>query len=647
MDMQLHLCSCTAKFLPFTNMQSCSALLLLIIFIALLLLCRVEGARLKVLAKKCIDDGSRCHASGRPWQHDGVCRYPASKKRLMCLAPESRKIKLTVIVRYRSLRIKKPTDTPVKHLYIRGSGPGLSWEKSIKMKKSAMAVDMWKAELEYTMDSDGLPCLSSTHCTYNQRALEFRVYTDEMGVYTMKGPNFYIDLPLSRSLLGAANFLTPEVKVHPWFHQTEITPKDFSMQMQFRLVGSNNKLKCSILYPPSFHENIRKHYPLVILLMPQAQSKYVIPVLEHMFVHEATVEEAVVVTVEADKRTACHYHPFYQSFQPRCKQKPPCHDCQQCWDPERSEPCDGSEFKVLTRKCLWMATCKGIGGPLLDGIQHEVIPKIMEMTAGRLNVNYPQNRVTIIGFGYAGVLACYAAITRPAVFGNAACLSPKFFLPIDKSLRTSHGIKDILKEEQVMLERDNRLRLLYATQKYYIDNGEHDDFFFPIADSFVVTDEVIKLMKKTLKLEEDVNIFRATIPGVTVNYMKSEADLSADTTADIIARLPIPFNYFLRPAGGPNKKFTRTMKLSESSYGRHKQAVQQNPDAVVIPSGGKGILVASNGTSTAPHLSGGIVPSSNDDNDDDDDEIEEESSAQCGGNEVPLPVFLGTVGEIK
>ena len=610
-----------------------SLILLPIVVAATLLLIQLtDGSR--ILANKCSNEGSRCHGGGKQWQHDGICKR-SSNGDLQCIAPATQTMRLIIISQYRTLRIKNRNNL-VTEMYIRGSGPGLSWEKSIKMKKSATVVDQWRVELEYTVNSNGMTCLSSTHCSHNQRALEFRIYTDETEEKSMMGPNFFVPLPISQSLTGAASFLTPSVTVYPWFLETSIEPKDVSIQLQHRLEGSNITLNCSILYPPSFNENVRKNYPLAIILMPQKQSKYIIPPLEQLL-YEATMEEVLVITVEAVGHSECDYHPFLHSFEPRCKAAPPCFSCQKCWDPQRTEACEKPEFMNLAQRCLWMASCKGIGGLILEGIQHRILPELMQMTANRLEVNFPHDRLTIIGYGTAGVLACYAAITRPTIFKNAACMSPKFFLPINKDLSFNHSIKEILKDKHDLLTKDSKQSTFYKHQKYYIDHGENDNFFFPLIDSITNTNEVVKQMKKSLKLNDHDNIIQAELADVSMDYMSNK------WKPDIGFRLRIPFMHFFKAAGGPNKKFARTLELTELSYAErnlHARKQTTTTDQDTVP--------GSTETTIDSDVTGGILEPEKEEKKGKATEVKRNmtcNDVECDKHQVSLPMFCVSIGK--
>ena len=66
----------------------------------------------------------------------------------------------------------------MKKMFLRGSGPGLTWDKSIEMKKSAREVDVWAADVHYRSDTEGLFCRNPIHCNFNQEAVQWSfIYT--------------------------------------------------------------------------------------------------------------------------------------------------------------------------------------------------------------------------------------------------------------------------------------------------------------------------------------------------------------------------------------------------------------------------------------------------------------------------------------
>lgn len=551
------------------NMHS-SCLLLFVIIISNSLL---ESEGLRKLTHKCHHELKRCHGHGKYWQTDGVC------KEQVCVAPDTLSMKIKIIVRYRSgLRSTRNKRKKVKDLFIRGVGPGLSWDKPVQLKKSAISIDTWQLHIKYFDNSDGMTCASSKHCSQNQRALEFRLYTSRSIGSDMKGPNFRINLPMSQSLTGAAGLRTFGATIYPWFHATVSTTKKFTTHILD--IDDNNALKveCSVIYPPSFKENIRKKYPLVILLTSIEKEKLVKNLLEQLFVHEASVQESIVAIVSFPEH---RMHPFSVTTEFTCV-KPGCsEDCIKCWDSKRKVPCKPSLFEaeLLNVHCITQKDNRGLGKVLLASIKNDIIPEIVFLSLQRVNVDFPLNRVTIIGHAEGAILACFAPIYYPEVYENAACLSPKFFLPVGldgRDLSASAWFKSSVMNRTQYVKQHKSTRILHSTQKYYIDNGELENLFWPSENNLKITDEVVNLLKDGLDLEENKNIFRAIIPQTSLNYELR--------TYDIISRLRTPLTYFFRPLGGiPKYDLNAVLDASKSKRQKwkppHLKALK-NPESI-------------------------------------------------------------------
>ena len=574
-----------------------------------------EGKRKLTSTCQTKKDGSHCHHSSKPWQHDGTCYY--NKKRQECAAPDTQYFELKVVVHYRSLSAKA-RGKPVKDMYIRGYGPGISWDKSIKMMKSAKAVDIWTAKISYKSDSDGLTCLRLTYCTLNQNALEFRINTNDLGTESMKGPNFYIPLPVSKSQKGSVSFFTPQVNVYPWFNQNFITTKSFKFNMSPHLLRYTMEVKCDLLYPPSFNENIRKHYPLIIIL---GRSKYYTHLLEYLFVHEASVEEAVILMVDppSDYKNITML-PFSSTRDLQCKGSSTCDDCQSCWVKKRSEPCDREEFILKAKKCLLNKYLGGIGEAFMESVLNELIVKVQEMTTNRLKYDPPNKRITLISSEEMGVLVFHTAITRPDIVENVACFSPKFFLPLYKSYSTGSKILEVIDKQAIQLETNTALQALHSTQKYYIDSGEDDDFFFPIASGLKITENVIMKLKSKLKLEENTNIMYQVIAKQRLRYMNVPSP-------NYFSRMKTPLLFFHKAKGGPNKDYPRSLKLSEEFFAETR---------------------GSDGSEDEMNIKSNSNNSYDEFTDENDEENIEDNGVclnQCTAKEVPLSVFIGSISE--
>lgn len=573
---------------------------------------------------KCITDvhGSSCHQPKSTWQHDGVCLRDERTLRTSCHIPDTRQFKFSIAVRLRQLKVV-PGLRKVMNLWIRGSGVGLSWEKPLALQKSAHVIDKWKVDISYKYDSNALLCLDASHCSLQQKAVEFRVFKDELGKEDMLGPNFYIPLPVSNSVAGTVGFQSPEVTVYPWFDGESTTLQQIVIQSSERLP----MLTFNLILPPSFDFNARKTYPLVLVF----GAPTIAHVLEHMYVHEASIKEAIVVTLDyLDDAPFCMLNPFVEDMTPlsfgnskvwQCKSaSKQCHDCQRCWDEQRREKCDKEEFILQAARCLQEVDCSGRTDDLLDIIELRLLPEISKVTQSRAQIKFPKERMSIIGFDGAGLFACYATLTRPDYYQNAACLSAPFYWPIPSLMnvganRMNQGIGQLLQELNSSLQMRPGLRLLHMTQKFYIDIGEMDNFFFPIVDQYEHVQWFVRLLKDTLWLEDNVNIhFSIIANGGNSYYHHKKGGM------EVFNRIKLPLLLFLRAEGGPNKDFPRIMKFSDTAFHKRKQEFGKEATEQITETND----TADDGNCYA---------------------FERRWRKQNGVSGVPIPVYLVTIGK--
>lgn len=581
---------------------------------------------------RCINDvhGSSCHQPKAAWQHDGVCLRDEDTLTTSCHIPDTRQFKFSIAVRLRQLKII-PGVKKVTNLWIRGSGPGLSWDKPLALQKSAYAIDKWKVDVSYTYDSNALLCVDASHCSLQQKALEFRVYKDELGKEDMLGPNFYISLPVSNSLAGAVGFTPPEVVVYPWFDGKRTTLQQIQITLDATMLKKLDQkpLTFNLILPPSFDFNARKTYPLVLIFGAPTISR----VLEHMYIYEASIKEAIVITIDyIDDAPFCFLNPFIEDMTPltfgnskvwRCKsENQDCHDCQTCWDDQRLEKCDRDEFIAQATRCLQEVDCSGRAEDLLDLIELKLLSKIATMTQSRVQMNFPRDRMSIIGFDGAGLFACYAALTRPYYYQNAACLSAPFYWPMSslKNVgvdRERQGISQVLQELNDTLLVAPGLRMLHMTQKFYIDVGERDNFFFPVVDQYETVQWFVRVLKDTIWLDDSTNVHFSVIPTAGNSYYHHKKG-----GLELFNRLKLPLLFFLRAEGGPNRDFRRIVKFSETAFHERKQEFSQQLSELAVE------------TNDSVAFQGNCYPS-----------FVRRWKEQEAPSSVPLSVYLTTVGK--
>lgn len=581
--------------------------------------------------------GSRCSQPGAQWQHDGVCIIDSSSTG-SCHIPDTRVFQFSLVAKIRQ-KDRLNSAKPITKLWVRGSGPTLSWEKPKQMLKSGRYVDTWSTDITYSSDSNSLLCLNSSHCSLNQGAIEFRIYRDEVGKDSMLGSNFYIKLPISNSMAGVLGFIPPQVKVYPWFDGSSVVAQKVSLPYTSYLNHADETIwfNSTILYPPSFQHNVHKSYPLLVMFGTN-EPVHVAPLLEHMYIHEASIEEAVVVSIHyLDKAPFCAFNPFtennrgtYNNLVWNCKAgDEECHTCQTCWDDQRIEKCEKLDFETKTVKCLAHYSCTGPASDILDFIQIKLLPELQKRTQNRLQLNFPRERMSVLGFSGGGLLACFAALSRPFYYKNAACLSAPFQWPIAGLRppvdRNIEGMGTFMNNLNTTLNIEPTRRALYVSQKYYIDVGERDNFYLPHINAHNYTEWVIKLIMETLRLETETNIIYTNVPNAGNSYYHHK-----DGGTEILNRIRYPLIYFIGAMGGPNKKFARAPKINDASFIERQKELGMNEQDLSALTAGDG---AAGNKSQLQELEGSCLDN------------RRRRRSKDGHSSVPVSVFLVSVGK--
>lgn len=129
----------------------------------------------------------------------------------------------------------------VQSLYIRGDGCGLSWSKGIIM--SIKGTNIWSYALSCPLDTP----------------VQIKILENDTN--WMMGKNF--------ELIIYSGSPPKTFYVYPSFNPSINSVVD-TQAFQSRIL--NNSRKCSIYYPPSYHDNIYKTYP--VLLMHDGQNLF-------------------------------------------------------------------------------------------------------------------------------------------------------------------------------------------------------------------------------------------------------------------------------------------------------------------------------------------------------------------------------------
>lgn len=186
-------------------------------------------------------------------------------------------------------------------------------------------------------------------------------------------------------------------------------------------------------------------------------------------------------------------------------------------------------------------------------------------------------------------------------------------------------IFDAITNQKERMRFDPGLQLLHYTQKYYIDHGENDDFFFPLANTLQTTEEVIDKLKEDLQLE---NIIHFLVPKEKLSYMTQDPP-------DLLSRLRYPLVAFHGSKGGLNKDYVRSIRVSPSFIAERLASVV--PDT----GGGSVINIITTGTGNASNKTTINVNQGNGG----DQNIESCKPTECTDKGVPLGMFLGSIGK--
>ena len=515
-------------------------------------------------------EGSRCTARSTDWPHDGACLFDDKFKKTACHVPDSRLFffKLVAVI------IPREGHQPIDRLWIKGSGPGLSWKQSKEMKKNMKGY--WSLDIKYRYDSNSVLCVEESQCTLNQRALEFRVYRDELALDDMIGPNIYIRLPISKSMSGSSDFSPPHVFCYPWFDGKKVVIKDYTLRSPLHFNHYNNFIRGQVFYPPSYDYNVLKLYPVVIVL--GGMKNKLGPILESMYVYESNIEEAIILSVDnLFSAPYCEFNPFHLvvpnpsyysgTYVFECTGSQDCDSCMNCFDPSRVEFCDAKEFSSQARRCGFTGVrCSGWAGAILDNIEYILLPQFSAWTMNRILIDHPKDRISIVGIDGGGLLACFAALSRPGVYKNAGCISASFHWPFRslevKENRKNQGIGLLLDEITERMKIRKELQVLHSSQKYYVDVGEHDNQLMPIVEAHNYSDWVVEQLAIRLKLDpENLLYFRNVLGGKnSVKHLKQFGDYR------MIERIKVPLLFFLKPEGGLNEDYPRMPKISSQDY---------------------------------------------------------------------------------
>lgn len=210
----------------------------------------------------------------------------------------------------------------------------------------------------------------------------------------------------------------------------------------------------------------------------------------------------------------------------------------------------------------------------------------------------------------------------------------RFHLPLTNAYKPLSLIFDYISQEKEVLLNNPGQQHLHYTQKYYFDHGENDNFFFPLADTLKLTEDVISDLKEKLNLLDDVNIINFLIPNERMQYMTKDF-------SDVLSRLKYPLTIFHGVKGGGNKDYVRSIKVSQSFLAQRLGSVLEENSRggsviTLITSGNATNANGTNRTTTTTTIGTGSAGDGSNDC--------KPSIENCPERGVPVGVFIAIIG---
>lgn len=385
-------------------------------------------------------------------------------------------------------------------LFIRGNGLGLSWFKGRQLTK--ISNDTWQTPIQYLSSIDGFRCQNcpDRHLLPGSK-FQYRILVDD--TVDMLGANFAVHFPISKS---SADFSTkPDFVSYPWFYTKYGEFNNITIEAP--QIGGNRTV--SYYFPPSFHENIYKTYPVLFVTDLKVGYAKIKPfVFEGLMYPSAVTEEFVVIAFEdyQDRRTTLLTTPVGTEMY--CKYGTYSDNCNNCYG-DNITSYTPAWFQILKDKCGYRYFTGGKCDDTIDFLWDTVYPKVQGLTNNRLSQN--RNKIGLMGYSHGGLLSCRAAWTRPQHFGFASCGSASFWWPFNNDTWTTCDFdffNNTLKDPKYLQNR--------PPQRIYIDVGGAETS--APYNELQISVEVAEYLNTLAAFEMNKNLWLHVYPGQHHGY---------------------------------------------------------------------------------------------------------------------------------
>lgn len=191
--------------------------------------------------------------------------------------------------------------------------------------------------------------------------------------------------------------------------------------------------------PPGFEENPKPKYNLKIMFdLNQDVLAFFKPALDHIF--DQVAPDAIIMgfgdwkanepsDIGTDRTNLLT---MTQGDMLTCKSGSSADLCGGCL-PNSSLTNEEWVYWMTVGGCGQVEVMGGYADNTLDFLMNEALPiiklRVEVMSLGQATIDEDRRAATIIGYSLGGLMSCYAAWTRPDVFGNGGCQSSSFWWP--------------------------------------------------------------------------------------------------------------------------------------------------------------------------------------------------------------------------
>lgn len=263
------------------------------------------------------------------------------------------------------VNVKYPSNINTNSFWLRGNECGLNWDNGIELIKNNNSSNLWSLDLSCDNISTNF-------------ILEVKVLVQDK--IWMLGANHHINIES-----------VDDTTIFPWFYNTKGTMSVIKNIYSSQL---NNFRDVIFYFPPSFNENTLKSYKNV-LIMHDGQNLFDPKTAPYGSWNCQDSLDTTIISGTSDEIVIVGAY---------------------------NTPDRNNEYTYV------YDPSEGFGGKgdlYLDWIEDTLVPLITNEPSYRLMIQ--RETLGILGSSLGGLISCYAAWTRPTIYGKYGCMSSSFW----------------------------------------------------------------------------------------------------------------------------------------------------------------------------------------------------------------------------